>query len=351
MKIYKNIFEDIILMENLLLAWDEFKKGKREKLDVQEFELHLEDNLFALRQELKDKRYKHGGYAGFYIYDPKKRHIHKAMVKDRIVHHAVHQKLYSIFNPTFISASYSSRRGKGAHRAVIKLDQMLKAVYQTHGQCFALKCDIKKFFPTIDHKILMKIVAKRIKDKDALWLIKNIVKSFESEFTTKKDKKGTPIGNLTSQILVNIYMNEMDQFIKNELKVKYYIRYADDFIIVYHDQIYLLNLKSKIESFLQNELKLSMHPDKVFIRKYHQGIDFLGYVILPKAIILRTKTKKRIFRKLKQKVKEYKQGKIDEKTLIQSFNSYLGVLSHANSYKLEQELKHKIWEWLNNPEL
>jgi len=336
-------------MENLLSAWDEFKKGKRGKRDVQEFEFRLEDNLFALHQELKSKRYKHGEYIGFYINDPKKRHIHKATVRDRILHHAIHRKLYPIFNPTFVYTSYSSRKEKGTHRAVIKLAKMLRAVNQTYGRCFVLKCDIKKFFPTIDHKVLMKITAKTIKDKDALWLIKKIVKSFESEFTTKRDKKGTPIGNLTSQILVNVYMNKMDQFIKEQLKAKYYVRYADDFIIAYHNQDYLFDLKNQIESFLKNKLKLSLHPGKVIIRKYHQGIDFLGYVILPKAIVLRTKTKQRIFRKMKQRVKEYKRGKIDEQTLMQSFNSYLGVLSHAKSYKLEQELKHKMWEWLKKP--
>jgi hypothetical protein len=183
-------------------------------------------------------------------------------------------------------------------------------------------------------------------DKDALWLIKKIIKSFESEFTTKRDKKGVPIGNLTSQILVNVYMNELDQFIKQTLKVKYYVRYADDFIITHHNKSYLDDILVEIERFLRKELKMSLHPDKVSIRKYHQGIDYLGYVILPKAIVLRTKTKQRIFRKLKQRVKEYKKGKIDEFTLMQSFNSYLGVLSHADSNKLEQEIRHKIWEWL-----
>ena len=343
---YKNIFEDIISMENLLLAWDEFKKGKREKLDVQKFEFRLEDNLFQLHQDLKNKKYKHNEYFGFYIYDPKKRHIHKATVRDRIVHHAIHRKLYPIFNPTFIFALYSSRKEKGVHRAIIKLDNMLRTVYQTCGKCFVLKCDIKKFFPTIDHKILVKIISKRIKDKNALWLIKKIIKGFESEFTTQKNKKGVPIGNLTSQLFVNIYMNEMDQFIKNQIKAKYYIRYADDFIIVHYDQNYLGQLKKKIEIYLREELKLLMHPKKVTIRKYYQGVDFLGYVILPKAIVLRTKTKKRIFRKLKQRVEEYKQEKIDEKSLIQSLNSYLGVLSHSNSYNLEQKLRHKMWEWL-----
>lgn len=333
-------------MDNLLLAWDEFKKGKRNKSDVQQFELKLEDNLFELHQDLKTKKYKHCEYIGFFINDPKKRHIHKAEVRDRIVHHAIHRILYPIYDPTFIFDSYSSRQDKGTHKAVIKLDKMLRQINQTHGNCLVLKCDIKKFFPTVDHKILVKIISKKILDKDALWLIKKIIKSFESEFTTKRDKKGVPIGNLTSQILVNIYMNELDQFIKQTLKIKYYVRYADDFIIAHHDKSYLDNILVKIERFLKNELKMFLHPDKVSIRKYHQGIDYLGYVILPKAIVLRTKTKQRIFRKLKQRVKEYKKGKIDEFNLMQSFNSYLGVLSHADSNKLEQEIRHKIWEWL-----
>ncbi len=336
-------------MDNLLLAWDEFKKGKRNKSDVQQFELNLEDNLFELHQDLKSKKYKHCKYIGFYINDPKKRHIHKAEVKDRIVHHAIHRILYPIFNPTFIFDSYSSRKDKGTHKAVIKLNKMLRKVSQTYGNCFVLKCDIKKFFPTIDHEVLVKIISKKILDKNALWLIRKIIKSFESKFTTKRNKKGVPIGNLTSQILVNVYMNELDQFIKQTLKVKHYIRYADDFIIVHHDKNYLDKILIEIEKFLKKELKISLHPNKVSIRKYHQGIDYLGYVVLPKAIILRTKTKRRIFRKLRQRVKEYKQGKIDEKTLLQSFNSYLGVLSHAKSYKLEQELKHKTWEWLKAP--
>ncbi|MBU1178920.1 hypothetical protein KKB69_01085 [Patescibacteria group bacterium] len=178
------------------------------------------------------------------------------------------------------------------------------------------------------------------------FLLNYDLQSFESEFTTKRDKKGVPIGNLTSQILVNIYMNEMDQFIKQKLKAINYIRYADDFIVVHYDTNYLADLLLKIEVFLKKELKIRLHPGKVTIRKYCQGVDYLGYVILPKAIILRTKTKQRIFRKLKQRVNEYKKGKIDEHALMQTFNSYLGVLSHANSNKLEQEIRHKMWEWL-----
>ncbi|MBU1179335.1 RNA-directed DNA polymerase [Patescibacteria group bacterium] len=155
------------------------------------------------------------------------------------------------------------------------------------------------------------------------------------------------MGNLTSQIFSNIYLNELDQFIKHTLKIKYYIRYTDDFVIVHHNKTYLLKIKEKISEFLENNLKLSLHPNKVQLRKYKQGTDFLGYVTLPKARVLRTKTKRRISKKLRYRVHQFKKGEINEQKLLQSFNSYLGVLTHANCYGLEQKLRHKFWEWIN----
>ena len=339
----------MISMESLLEAWDEFKKEKRKKLDVQEFEFRLEDNLFQLHRDLKNKKYRHGEYEGFFIRDPKIRKIHKAKVRDRIVHHIIFKHLNPIFEPTFISDSYSCRKGKGTHRGVKRLEVFARKVYQTFGNCFILKCDIKKFFPSLNHKILLDIIDKRIKDKDVLRLLKTVVDSFASEFSDGKDLKGAPIGNLTSQLFANIYMDKLDQFIKHKLRVKYYIRYTDDFIILHQNKDYLLRIKNEITNFIESRLKLSLHPEKVSIRKYHQGIDFLGYVTLPKALVLRTKVRHRIFKKLKQKVEQFKTGKIKEETLLRSVDSYLGVLSHANSYKLEQELRQKLWQWLKEP--
>lgn len=346
MKTYKNIFEKMISVESLLNAWDEFKKGgKRKKRDVQAFEFRLEDNLFRLHRDLKNKRYKHGQYVGFYIRDPKVRHIHKAEVRDRVVHHTLFKYINPIFEPTFIADSYSARIGKGTHKGVERLSTFAQKVFQTHGRCFILKCDIRKFFPTIDHEILLVIISRRVKDPDLMWLIKIILSSFSSELSDNR-LKGAPIGNLTSQLFANIYMNEFDQFIKHGLKVKYYIRYTDDFIIVHQDKSYLLKLQNNIADFLNTKLKLSLHPDKLEIRKYRQGIDFLGYVNLPKARVLRTKVRRRLFIKLKQRVEEFRADEITEETLLRSFDSYLGVLSHADSHGLEQELRHKFWEWI-----
>ena len=160
-------------------------------------------------------------------------------------------------------------------------------------------------------------------------------------------KKGLPIGNLTSQLFANIYLNTFDQFVKHELKVRYYARYTDDFVIVDSDKEYLLGILNPIKQFLKENLDLNLHPGKVFLKKSRQGVDFLGYITLPHYRIIRTKTKKRIFKKLKARVFEYKMGKIDKKSLDRSLQSYLGVLSHANTYRLKEELLNQFWFWLN----
>lgn len=201
--------------------------------------------------------------------------------------------------------------------------------------CFVLKLDIKKFFASINQDILLGCIKRRVADPDLLWLIENILSSFSQDI-------GIPIGNLTSQIFANVYLNELDQFVKHTLREKYYIRYCDDFVIVSSDKKYLEALVPKIAYFLKNKLKLSLHEQKIFIRKYTQGIDFLGYIILPNVILPRTKTKKRLFRKMRIKLIELQNGQISEQSFNQSLQSYLGYLSHADSYKLTQKLKSQI---------
>jgi RNA-directed DNA polymerase len=295
-KIYKNVFEKIISTENLFLAWDKFKKGKRQKLDVQKFEFNLEENLFKLQRELKSQTYIHGPYKSFYIQDPKLRNIHKAKVKDRILHHAVFNILSPIFETAFIPHSFSCRVGKGTHKGVNQLASFLRKVSKNNRRaCFVLKCDIKKFFYTIDHQILISIIKKRIKDKKVLLIIEEVIESFISGYSTLFERKGLPLGNLTSQLFANIYLNELDQFIKHKLREKYYLRYTDDFAIIGEDEFQLRRTINPINNFLKNRLKLTIHPKKIIIRKYYQGIDFLGYICFPHYRLLRSKTKKRMF--------------------------------------------------------
>lgn len=332
-------YQKLISIEHLLQSWEEFKVGKRNRKDVQVFERNLENNLFSLHQSLKIKTYRHFSYTAFNIYDPKFRHIHKATVRDRIVHHAVVSLMEPIFDKTFIFDSYSCRKDKGTHRAVTRLAVFIRKVSKNYtGSCYVLKLDIKKFFASVNQEILLNLVANRIEDPELLWLIKNILGSF-------KEGIGIPIGNLTSQIFANVYLNELDQFVKHTLKERHYIRYCDDFTICSQYKEHLEALIPQIEMFLKEKLKLSLHEYKIVIRKHTKGVDFLGYIILPHTILPRSKTKRRLFKKLKGKISDFKNEQISEQLFNQSLQSYLGYLSHANSYKLTQKLKNQIWFW------
>jgi len=319
MKKFIKTYSEIVTISNLLLAWEEFVKGKRDKRDVQQFGMNLMDNIFALHHDLVNFKYRHGGYEAFRVFDPKPRDIHKASVRDRLVHHTVYRILYPFFDRTFISDSYSCRNKKGTHKALEKFRQYFNKVsFNNTLTCYCLKMDIRKFFASIDHKILITILQKYIADKDCLGLLENIIGSFRS----KERAVGLPLGNSTSQLLVNVYMNEFDQFVKHQLKEKYYIRYADDFVILSRDYKHLVYIVLPIKTYLKKMLKLEVHPSKIFIKTIASGLDFLGYVIFTDHHILRTKTKKRMFKKICEK----------------NLPSYLGLLKHCNSYKLARKL-------------
>jgi retron-type reverse transcriptase len=316
-------FEDIVSLDNLLEAWKEFLKGKKKKKDVQEFSFRLMDNIISLHQNLVHHTYKHGGYQAFNISDPKPRNIHKASVRDRLLHHAIYRKLYPFFNRTFIADSFSCRIDKGTHRALNRFGSTAFKVSKNNTKtCWILKCDIKKFFASIDHNVLMNILSKYIPDGWVFWLLGTVISSFSS---TGRGT-GLPLGNFTSQLFVNIYMNELDQFIKHRLKVKYYIRYADDFILLSEDKDWFEAQIPPIQDFLQNKLQLTLHPQKVSIKTLASGVDFLGWVHFPDHRVLRAATKRRMRKKMR----------ITPKT--ETFNSYLGLLGHGNTYKLRKEV-------------
>jgi len=287
---------------------------------VAEFSLNFMDNIVLLHEDLKNKTYTHGGYEAFKINDPKPREIHKASVRDRLLHHAIYRILYPYFDRKFIFDSYSCRIDKGTHKAMNRFRDFGRKVSKNNMQTvWILKCDIRKFFANIDHQILKNILAKFIGDPDVLWLLSQIIDSFE---TSGKVGVGLPLGNLTSQLLVNIYMNEFDHFGKRELKVKYYIRYADDFVLFSRDKSELESLLIKIGEFLKERLKLELHPNKVEIRTLASGVDFLGWVHFTDHRVLRKSTKKRMFRRIAESPKN------------ETYQSYLGILGHGNTIKL-----------------
>lgn len=314
-------YSEVISVENLLSAWTEFVRGKRNKQDVQEFSLNLMDNIIHISEELANKTYTHGGYFAFKVNDPKPRSIHKASVADRLIHHAIYRKLYPFFDKTFISDSFSCRLNKGTHKALERFKTFhLKASKNNTKTCFVLKCDIRKFFANINHQILIDILKSYIPDTDIIWLLENIIRSFSVTEGT-----GLPLGNLTSQLFVNIYMNQFDQFMKHRLKAKYYIRYSDDFVILSEDKAELEDMLLNIKDFLLKTLKLELHPNKVSIETVASGVDFLGWVHFPDHRVLRTATRNRMLRnpKLKNKNKA-------------TINSYLGLLQHGNTEKLKK---------------
>lgn len=347
MKIYKDLFNKIISLDNLFNSWDEFKIDKRNKPDVLKFEWQLERNIFDLHDALRNKCYHHSPYSTFYIQDPKQRRISKARVCDRILHHAIFTILNPLFEPTFISHSFSCRVNKGTHKGVQALAKFLRKESRNNTrECYALKCDVQKFFNSVNHKILIEILCKKIKDKNTIWLLEEIISSYSSEKSDIFNQRGIPIGNLTSQMFANVYMNELDLFVKQKLKVKNYVRYTDDFIIVSSDKDYLKTMVKKIDDFLKKELNLNLHPNKIYIRKYFQGIDFLGYIIFPNHILVRHKTKKRILKKVQTLFKDYANRNVTKEYLDSAFYSYLGVLSHANAFKLTQKLKNDYLLWV-----
>jgi RNA-directed DNA polymerase len=316
----RHSFEDIICLENLLEAWREFVRGKRGKKDVQHFSMRLMDNIFSLHEDLLQHTYKHGGYQAFKINDPKPRDIHKASVRDRLLHHAIYRKLYLFFDKTFIADSYSCQLDKGTHKAVNRFRKFAYIVSKNNTQtCWILKCDIRKFFANIDHKILLDILAEYMPDKNILWLLEEVISSFN---TKGKTSIGLPLGNLTSQLFVNIYMNKFDQFAKHKLKAKYYIRYADDFVIFSEDKSYSENILPKIAEFLKTQLKLELHLDKVFIKTLYSGVDFLGWINFSDYRVLRTATKRRMIKK------------IENNPAPEILSSYFGMLGYGNGKKL-----------------
>ena len=324
-----HIYEDIISIKNLCQAWREFVRGKKSRNDVAEFSLNLPQNILELHEDLRTKTYQHGRYEAFSISDPKPRSIHKATVRDRLLHHAIYRILYLHFDRRFIYDSYSCRYGKGTHKALNRFKQFVGQVSKSNSRTsWVLKCDVRKFFASIDQATLVEIVKKHISDPDLIWLIQRILESFQSI----GPGKGLPLGNLTSQLLVNVYMNEFDQFVKHELKQKYYLRYADDFVIMHQDRNLLLEVLPKIHDFLEQKLKLTLHPSKIFLQTATSGVDFLGWVHFPNHRVLRTTTKKRMFKKLEVSPKS------------EVIQSYLGLLGWGNGYKISSKvLESKQW--------
>ncbi|MGH2613300.1 MAG: reverse transcriptase domain-containing protein, partial [Rhabdochlamydiaceae bacterium] len=331
---HSGLFEQIIAKENLFAAWREFQVGKMRKTDVAAFAEKFEYHLVDLYHDLEGSSYRHGAYTRFTIQDPKFRKIAKASVRDRVLHHAICRILMPIYDKKFIFDSYSSRKEKGTHRATERFQRFAWRLSRNNTRpVWILKCDIRKFFESVDHNILLDLCRTTVDDERVLSLLANIIRSFSAQSGC-----GIPLGNLTSQLFANVYLNELDQYVKRELRCKNYIRYTDDFVLLSSSRAELENMLPRIRTFLQEELHLELHPHKVEFRRWHQGVDFLGYNLFPHFQIVRTKTKRRIMRKLQQRLGDAREGKIEMENFNQIKQSYLGVLSHGRSKGLRRSI-------------
>lgn len=332
-----NLFENMVSLEHLFECWDLFRRGKRENFDVQVFERHREDNIFSLRDDLMSLEYKHGAYFQFDVFEPKKRNINAASVKDRLVHQIVFSVLSKVFDKRFIFHSFSNRANKGTHLGSSFLTKMLcKSSLNGTRSCYALKMDVRKFFDHVDHSILKMLIRRVIGDEKMLKIVDIIIDSFQMD----GKRIGLPLGNLTSQLFSNIYLHELDVFVKHKLRKKFYLRYCDDFIIVSHDLSELKELVPLIGSFLNDSLRLTLHPKKIILRKLSQGIDFLGYIHFLHHKLMRVSTKKRMLRRLHYAQELFFANKITPTSMDQRLQSYLGLLSHANQHNLSQAIKN-----------
>lgn len=342
---------------SLYHAYRKAAKGKRYRSDVLHFTNNLEGNLLSLLEDLQNHTYTVGDYREFYVYEPKKRLIMALPFRDRVAQWWVYSILYPIFDATFIEDSYACRKGKCQKAAADKLKSMLKQTEVMGGRWYYLKLDIAKYFYRIYHDKLLEIIRRKIKDPDMLRLLEKIIKGDGTncfglsicenvEDAVRLSDRGMPIGNLTSQLLANVYLNELDQFCKKVLGTKFYIRYMDDVIILAKSKAELHEIKDRIEAFLEMELQLNLNK-KTCIRPVSMGIQFVGLHIWSTHRTVRKSTSLRIKRRLKVAAKRYKAGKITYEKYNSTLQSYLGMTKHNDCYRFKLQLLADVESILN----
>lgn len=324
------MYEEIISFENLFLAANEAKRNKTLKLPIMRYFANLEENLINTHNHLVWHSYQPKPHRKFFVYEPKKRLISAPPFDDRVVHHAIHRVIEPLIDKRFIFDSYACRKGKGTHAGADRAQKFIRIAKRNHGRVYALKADISKYFDSIDHSVLKSIISTHLSCLKTKQLLGLIIDSAE----TQCKGRGVPIGNLTSQLFANMYLNELDKFVKHELRERFYIRYMDDFVIIHHDKQHLQKLRAIIEDFLWDVLKLKTnHKTQVFPISSSSGraLDFLGYRIYATHRLLRKCTAKKFKHKVKRLRRLYAQGKVSGDHIKSVLASYNGCINHANA--------------------
>jgi len=373
-----NLFKDSYyneLLYELFKAYFDARRNKRNTINALTFERNFEEEIFNLYHEINERIYKPRPSICFIVNYPVKREIFAADFRDRIVHHYLYNCLSPIFETLFINDSYSCRKGKGTHYGIKRIDHFIRSCSSNYKKnCYILKLDIRSYFMSMNRTILFEKLALILKNKYKkygidltlmLYLIKEtifndpkencIVKGKRSDwFGLPRDKSlffakkncGLPIGNLTSQLFSNIYLNDFDHFVKRDLKIQYYGRFVDDFVLLHRDKDYLISLVPVIRDYLKNYLKLELHPNKIYLQHFSKGVKYLGVIIKPYRKYISNRTKGNFYNKIKEYNNLIDMRTPDPDTLKQfqaCMNSYLGMLKHFSTYNLRKKmLSHNI---------
>ena len=343
MRRHRGLFERVCSFENLAAAGREAVRGKRGRLPAAAFLAEQEKELLALREELVSGSYRHGGYSYFTIYEPKERLVAAAPFRDRVVHHAVVRVIEPLFEKRFIEDSFACRRGKGTHAAMRRAAQFARRFPM------ALKCDVRKYFPSIDHDILMGLLGRVVGDDRLLGLVGHILDSHSDGqrqewpaggelFDVRVRRHGLPLGNLTSQFFANVYLNPLDHFVKHELRAKGYVRYMDDFIVFGRERGQLRTWGGAVRERLK-ELRLAMHPDKYRLGPTWAGVDFVGYVVFADGRVrVRAASVRRFDRRFRHMLWEVRLGLRSAGDLTPRVRAWQAHAQHAQSYGLRRAL-------------
>ncbi len=343
MKRYGNLWSQIVDFENLWWAARKAERGKRFRENVSDFNFNFEENLIQLQSELITKTYQPGPYKTFKIIDPKPRIISAAPYRDRVVHHALCNIIAPLFEKSFIADSYANRVGFGSHRALKRFTKFARS------HRYVLQCDVRKYFPSVDHQILKGIIRRKLKCNDTLWLIDGIIDgSNEQEtvlqyfpgdimLTPAMRRRGLPIGNLTSQFFANVYLNPFDHFVKEDLQVKHYVRYVDDFALFSNDKAFLQAARQRIEAHLA-KLRLKIHPIKSQLSETKVSATFLGFRVLPDRIRVCSRNLKRGRSRIRNLKDAHQREEVTLEQVQHSLRSWFAHLQHGNTYRLRKQI-------------
>lgn len=342
MKSYKHLYEKICSLDNIRIAFKKARKGKSKRKYVIEFEVDLENELQKLKKELETLTYQPKPLKTFVVRDPKTRVISASDFRDRVVHHALCNIIEPIFDKSFIYDCHANRKKKGSLVALKRFGKFMRKVTR-NGKLvknamnnnkvvgYVLKADIKHYFDTVDHEVLMKIISRKIDDNKVLWLVRKILENHNNKFSGK----GMPIGNLTSQFFANLYLSELDYYVKHTLKAKFYLRYVDDFVILHRSKEKLILYKWLINNFLKS-IKLELHPEKSRVIPLSNGINLLGYKVFYCYKLLRKSNIRKAVKRLQQLYSLLEEEKLPADYVIQSLNGWLAYAKVGNTYKMRR---------------